>query len=261
MWGCYSLPLRPLVAKQQKNQCNWKRTFQVSTKGLLLTDVFKKDNDSKWKVGKCILSARVWWHEIVLKLNDSSWPVQWEAWIPYHALDIRKKRNPTHIKWSFSPQPSHTELSNVWITTSSNKIPQKCLRVVEFPAHPTLTHVSHNDEEIIHKTWRRATTFIFSWSGLCAFHILDIDRPDRYFRSLLTLLLGEWWEWALYRQLKGESLDHIQWHNIGVFEYEESNRTIRSVSDSVYFLLCKKLNYKVDFENWRRWTRWYTAIS
>lgn len=67
----------------------------------------------------------------------------------------KKTESHTH-KVVIFPQPSHTELSNVWITTSSNKIPQKGLRDVEFPAHPTLPHVSLNDKETIHKIMKKS---------------------------------------------------------------------------------------------------------
>ncbi|KAL0587190.1 hypothetical protein ABG067_003248 [Albugo candida] len=209
---------------------------------------FKKDYGSEWKDGKLISSERVWRHDIPSMLK------RFTATRTMGGLDAlscsrcqEKTESRTHTVIVSPPDHLVLTLKRMYYDVKQQKT-QKCLRDVAFPAFLTLPDVSFNDEEIIHASKER--------NQIHKSHDRDYGLYAVLIHSGLTANSGHYYSFCRVSDGNELHLDDSEANpwikfndtNVEFSSMKEIHRTTRSVSDSVYLLLYKKLNYKVEFE-------------
>nr|CCA18144.1 ubiquitinspecific protease putative [Albugo laibachii Nc14] len=207
---------------------------------------FKKDYGSEWKDGTLISSERVWRHDIpsMLKRFTATRTMGGQDALSCSRCQ-EKTESRTHTVVVSPPNHLVLTLKRMYYDVKQQKT-QKCLQDVAFPAFLTLPNVSPEDEEIInaikesdqiHQSQNRQYGLyaVLIHSGLTAnsghyYSFCRVSDGDQ-----LHLDDSEVNPWIKFNDTKVE-----------VSSMKEINRTISSVSDSVYLLLYKKLDYKVE---------------
>lgn len=209
---------------------------------------FKKDYGTEWKNGKLISSERVWRHDIASLLSRF---VATRTLGGDNALSCsqceRKTESRAHTVIATPPEHLILTLKRMYYDWGQQKT-RKCLHDVQFPAFLTLPALSEDEEEVLfteneqtQKKKQRKRQYglygVLVHSGMTANsgHYYSFCRESSTKSKQLHFEDSPLTPWIKFNDMKVETSN-----------WKEINRLVaNSISDSVYLLLYKRIEYDI----------------
>lgn len=210
---------------------------------------YKKDYGTEWKDGRLVSSERVWRHDIASMLSRfvATRTLGGDNLLSCSGCE-RKTESRTHTVIVSPPAHLILTLKRMFYDWTQQKT-RKCLHDVEFPALLTLPSLSEEDEEVVfdesegedakekHRSRHYGLYGVLIHSGLTANsgHYYSFCRESDGTTQQLHLEDSPLSPWIKFNDMKVERSN-----------WKEINRLVaNSVSDAVYLLLYKKLDYPI----------------